>query len=71
MHGIVPFLQVTTSLVTFFFAFTGCKTELQMMYAGSKLGLVKDVGFTKVRCGSMHCSVAIATSLQCSQAFPS
>lgn len=28
---------------------TGCKTELQMMYAGSKLGLVGEGGFTKVR----------------------
>ena len=26
----------------------GCKTELQMMYAGSKLGLVGEGGFTKV-----------------------
>ena len=28
--------------------FVGCKTELQMMYAGSKLGLVGEGGFTKV-----------------------
>ncbi|CAI8008928.1 Glia maturation factor beta [Geodia barretti] len=26
----------------------GCKPEMQMMYAGSKLGVVKDCGFTKV-----------------------
>ena len=36
------------SVLTLSLHSTGCKTELQMMYAGSKLGLVKDGGFTKV-----------------------
>ena len=31
-----------------FFFFTGCKPEQHMMYAGSKLDLVKETGLTKV-----------------------
>ena len=30
------------------YMYIGCKPELQMMYAGSKTGVVKEGGFTKV-----------------------
>ena len=37
-----------TCLVTLCLYITGCKPEMQMMYAGSKLSLVNEGGFTKV-----------------------
>ena len=47
----------------------GCKPEMQMMYAGSKLGVVKDCGFTKVNSIPFTLTVSGRTELWWLQVF--